>query len=40
MPVRALVINDRAFCSLLAHPPQNQIGVLSALAECVVPTTL
>jgi CRP-like cAMP-binding protein len=39
-PVRALVITDRAFRSLLDHSPQIQIGVLSALAERVAPTTL
>ena len=39
-PVRALVITDRAFRSLLEHSPQIQIGVLSALAERVAPTTL
>jgi CRP/FNR family transcriptional regulator, cyclic AMP receptor protein len=39
-PVRALVITDRAFRQLLDHAPQIQIGVLSALAERVAPTTL
>ena len=39
-PVRALVITDRAFRTLLDHSPQIQIGVLSALAERVAPTTL
>ena len=39
-PVRALVITDRAFRSLLDHSPQIQIGVLSALAERLAPTTL
>jgi CRP/FNR family transcriptional regulator, cyclic AMP receptor protein len=39
-PVRALVITDRAFRHLLDHSPQIQIGVLSALAERVAPTTL
>ena len=39
-PVRALVITDRAFRQLLDHAPQIQIGVLSALAERLAPTTL
>jgi CRP-like cAMP-binding protein len=39
-PVRALVITDRAFRQLLDHSPQIQIGVLSALAERLAPTTL
>ena len=39
-PVRALVITDRAFRQLLEHSPQIQIGVLSALAERLAPTTL
>ena len=39
-PVRALVITDRAFRTLLDHSPQIQIGVLTALAERVAPTTL
>jgi CRP/FNR family transcriptional regulator, cyclic AMP receptor protein len=39
-PVRALVITDRAFRQLLDHSPQIQIGVLSALAERLSPTTL
>jgi CRP/FNR family cyclic AMP-dependent transcriptional regulator len=39
-PVRALVITDRAFRQLLDHSPQIQIGVLSALAERIAPTTL
>jgi CRP/FNR family transcriptional regulator, cyclic AMP receptor protein len=34
-PVRALVINDRAFRALLEHSPQIQLGVLQALAERV-----
>src|ERR687897_3858938 len=38
-PVRALVITDRAFRQLLDHSPQIQIGVLSALAERLAPTT-
>ena len=39
-PVRALVITDRAFRTLLDHSPQIQIGVLTALAERLAPTTL
>ena len=39
-PVRALVITDRAFRQLLDRAPQIQIGVLTALAERVAPTTL
>jgi len=39
-PVRALVITDRAFRQLLDHSPQIQIGVLTALAERLAPTTL
>lgn len=39
-PVRALVITDRAFRQLLDHAPQIQIGVLTALAERLAPTTL
>jgi CRP-like cAMP-binding protein len=39
-PVRALVITDRAFRQLLEHAPQIQIGVLSALAERLAPTSL
>jgi len=39
-PVRTLVITDRAFRQLLDHAPQIQIGVLTALAERVAPTTL
>ena len=38
--VRALVITDRAFRQLLDHSPQIQIGVLTALAERLAPTTL
>jgi CRP-like cAMP-binding protein len=34
-PVRALVINDRAFRALLEHSPKIQLGVLQALAERV-----
>ena len=37
-PVRALVINDRAFRALLEHSPQIQLGVLQALAERVAQT--
>ena len=39
-PVRALVITDRAFRQLLDHSPQIAIGVLTALAERLAPTTL
>ena len=39
-PVRALVITDRAFRQLLDRAPQIQIGVLTALAERLAPTTL
>ena len=39
-PVRALVITDRAFRSLLDHTPQVQGKVLEALAERLAPTTL
>ncbi len=38
--VRALVITDRAFRTLLDHAPQIQIAVLTALAERLAPTTL
>ena len=39
-PVRALVITDRAFRSLLDHSPQVQAKVLEALAERLAPNTL
>jgi CRP-like cAMP-binding protein len=39
-PVRALVITDRAFRQLLEHSPQIQVGVLTALAERLAPTSL
>ena len=39
-PVRALVITDRAFRTLLDHSPQIAVGVLTALAERLAPTTL
>ena len=39
-PVRALVITDRAFKQLLEHSPEIAVGVLTALAERVAPTTL
>jgi CRP/FNR family transcriptional regulator, cyclic AMP receptor protein len=39
-PVRTLVITDRAFRQLLDHAPPIQIGVLTALAERLAPTTL
>ena len=38
-PVRALVITDRAFRQLLDHSPKIQIGVLTALAERLAPTS-
>ncbi|MGH3072774.1 MAG: cyclic nucleotide-binding domain-containing protein [Gaiellaceae bacterium] len=38
--VRALVITDRAFRQLLDHSPQIAIGVLTALADRLAPTTL
>ena len=39
-PVRALVVTDRAFRTLLEHSPQIQTKVLEALAERVAPTAL
>ena len=39
-PVRALVVTDRAFRTLLEHSPQIQLKVLEALAERVAPTTV
>ena len=39
-PVRALVITDRAFRSLLERSPQVQLKVLEALAERLAPATL
>ena len=39
-PVRALVITDRSFRSLLEHSPQIQLKVLEALAERLAPATL
>ena len=39
-PVRALVITDRAFRQLLDRSPKIQIGVLTALAERIAPTSL
>jgi CRP-like cAMP-binding protein len=39
-PVKALVITDRAFRQLLDHSPKIQVGVLSALAERLAPTSL
>lgn len=39
-PVRALVITDRAFRQLLDSSPDIAIGVLTALAERLAPTTL
>jgi len=39
-PVRALVITDRAFRQLLHHSPKIQIGVLTALAERLAPTSI
>jgi CRP/FNR family transcriptional regulator, cyclic AMP receptor protein len=38
--VRALVITDRAFRQLLDQQPQIAVGVLTALAERLAPTTL
>jgi CRP-like cAMP-binding protein len=38
-PVRALVINDRAFRALLERSPSIQLRVLQALAERVAQTT-
>jgi len=37
-PLRALVINDRAFRALLERSPKIQLGVLQALAERVAQT--
>ena len=37
---RALVITDRQFRQLLDHSPQIAVGVLTALAERLAPTTL
>ena len=39
-PVRALVITDRAFRQLIDHSPQIAVGVLTALAERLAPTSL
>jgi len=39
-PVRALVITDRAFRQLLDKSPQIAVGVLTALAERLAPTSL
>jgi CRP-like cAMP-binding protein len=39
-PVRALVITDRAFRQLLDHSPEIAVGVLTALAERLAPTSL
>jgi CRP/FNR family transcriptional regulator, cyclic AMP receptor protein len=39
-PVRALVITDRAFRQLLDRSPEIAVGVLTALAERLAPTTL
>ena len=39
-PVRALVITDRAFRQLLERWPDIAVGVLTALAERLAPTTL
>ena len=39
-PVRALVINDRSFRSLLERSPQTQLKVLEALAERLAPASL
>jgi CRP-like cAMP-binding protein len=39
-PVRALVITDQAFRSLLSHSPEIQLKVLEALAERLAPASL
>ena len=39
-PVRALVITDRAFRQLLEHSPEIAVGVLTALAERLAPTSI
>jgi CRP-like cAMP-binding protein len=39
-PVRTLVITDRAFRRLLDRSPEIAVGVLTALAERLAPTTL
>ena len=39
-PVRALVITDRAFRQLIDHSPEIAVGVLTALAERLAPTSL
>jgi CRP-like cAMP-binding protein len=39
-PARALVITDRAFRQLLDRSPEIAVGVLTALAERLAPTTL
>ena len=39
-PVRALVVTDRGFRSLLEHSPQIQLKVLESLAERLAPATL
>lgn len=39
-PARALVITDRAFRQLLDSSPRIAVGVLTALAERLAPTTL
>jgi CRP-like cAMP-binding protein len=39
-PVRALVVTDRAFRTLLDRSPELQIKVLEALAERLAPSTL
>jgi CRP-like cAMP-binding protein len=39
-PVRALVVTDRAFRQLLEKSPEIAVGVLTALAERLAPTSL
>lgn len=39
-PVRALVVTDRDFRTLLKHQPGIQLKVLQALAERLAPTTI
>lgn len=39
-PVRALVITDRAFRQLLEQSPEIAVGVLTALAERLAPTSI
>jgi CRP-like cAMP-binding protein len=39
-PLRALVVTDRAFRSLIQNAPEIQVKVLQALAERLAPTSL